>query len=162
MKEALEAAERQAREAKIKSRKNKHKTEVSQLTIPVSEEVNDIPVVVGSELKGLKREDEKPKLPIELLERNSDNINMKEMEIIQREDPDEVKNVEEQRKIGKNEDELKLYTRNVITQPSVETLKPHMVEVKVSKCHIVYSYLQCNFFYLLFCENVLLSIYLYF
>lgn len=147
MKEALEAAERQAREAKMKSRKNKHKTEVSQLTIPVSEEVNDIPVVVGSELKVLKREDEKPKLPIELLERNSDNINMKEMEIIQREDPDEVKNVEEQRKIGKNEDELKLYTRNVITQPSVETLKPHMVEVKVSKCHIAYSYLQCKFFY---------------
>lgn len=147
MKEALEAAERQAREAKMKSRRNKHKTEVSQLTIPVSEEVNDIPVVVGSELKVLKREDEKPKLPIELLERTSDNINMKEMEIIQREDPDEVKSVEEQRKIGKNEDELKLYTRNVIPQPSVETLKPHMVEVKVSKCHIVYSYLQCKLFY---------------
>lgn len=133
MKEALEAAERQAREAKIKSRKNKHKTEVSQLTIPVSEEVNDIPAVVGSELKVLKKEDEKPKRPIELLEINSENMNMKEMEIIPKENPDEVKTAEVQRQIGKNEDELKLYTRNVNPQPSVETLKPHMVEVKVHK-----------------------------
>lgn len=133
MKEALEAAERQAREAKIKSRKNKHKTEVSQLTIPVSEEVNDIPAVVGSELKVLKKEDEKPKRPIELLEINSENMNMKEMEIIPKENPDEVKTAEVQQQIGKNEDELKLYTRNVNPQPSVETLKPHMVEVKVHK-----------------------------
>lgn len=151
MKEALETAERQAREEKIKSRKNKHKIEMNPFTIPVSEETNEVPAVVGSELKILKKAEETPNLPKELLERNSENMDKKEIEIIQREKLNEVTKVEDQQQMDKNVYEQKLFTRNIIPE-QMETVKPHTTEVKKVKdfmlvyftinVHILIEYFQ--------------------
>lgn len=119
MKEAIEIAERLAREEKIKTRK-KHKLEVIESPTQIKEEKNVLPCVVGSELKIARVESEQPK-----------HLNVVEQE------PKE--NTTEENGGAKEHAEPKVEETKVLMKPIERHVKKHTVveTVEVAREHLI-------------------------
>ncbi|XP_046660398.1 trichohyalin isoform X2 [Homalodisca vitripennis] len=128
MREAIETAERLAREEKIKTRK-KYKQEVSETHLPVYEERTDAPCVVSSELKIARVELEQPKL-LHMQENQAEQQIKEEVDISKEQSAPTIMEQTSPKPPQNQEKEIKLSIKNDDISQQKEIVKPHIMNVK--------------------------------